>query len=244
MRVALLCCLGLAVLSSSCRKKTYAEFYKLETEQSSLISRDGDDAYLSPEMETIIAGLNAVPDNAREYERARELSSKLQIEQQRMRAEREAAVVKPTEVDTSPPVPMPAAVVVPVDAPVAAAADAGPSQPYGGMPEKDFVAAFGSCFRAGAAVPGEDGGAASTQVVIDRSDCTKRFGQAGATTSYIFGSANGLQGKRTEIVTETKTEKTVVTGTPPSPPAPEGAGTIFRVTGAPVPEGYAGADAG
>jgi len=241
MRVALLCCLGLAVLSSSCRKKTYTEFYKLEAEQSSLISRDGDDAYLTPELEAVIAGLNAVPENAREYERARELSSKLQLEQQRVRAERTAEVVKPAEVDTALPVPMPAA-VVPVDAPVAAAVDAGPSQPYGGMSEKDFVAAFGTCFRAGAAVPGLDGGSASTQVVIDRSDCTTRFGQDGATTSYVFGSANGLQGKRTQIVTVRKTETSVTTA--PSPPTPEAAGSIYRVMGAPVPEGYVGPDAG
>jgi len=32
--------------------------------------------------------------------------------------------------------------------------------------------------------------------------------------------------------------------TAPSPPAPEAAGSIYRVTGAPVPEGYVGADAG
>jgi hypothetical protein len=93
-------------------------------------------------------------------------------------------------------------------------------------------------------MPGADGGPSNTQVLSDSPECIKRFGQSGAKTTYIFGSADGLQRKRTEIFTETKTEKTVTAEPKPSPPAPDGAETIFRVTGAPVPQGYVVPDAG
>jgi hypothetical protein len=244
MRAALLVCLMFAVVFSACGKKTFPEFYKLEAQQSALISRDGEDAYVSPEMDAVIAGLLAVPENAREHDRAAELVGTLQREQQRIKAERQAAVgvTAPVEAAMPPPVlPRVVEEAPTTDTPVTPPA---PSEPVGGMEEKAFVAAFGKCFSSGSPQPGADGGPANTQVLRDSPECLKRFGQAGAKTTYIFGSADGLQRKRTEILTETRTEKTVTTETKPSPPAPEGAETIFRVTGAPVPAGYQLPDAG
>ncbi len=236
MRITLVCCLALALVSSSCRKKTYEAFYKLEAQQSSLISNDGDDAYLSPEMDVVLAGLAAVPENAREKERADALLAKLTAEKQRVQAERAAPPPTPSEPAAPPPL---IATVEPVKpAPVAAAegpVDAGPPQPFAGMSEKAFLAAFGACFSSGPATTTQDGGAATGQVVKNDADCIKRFGTAGATTTFLFTSA-GLIGKRTETTSETKKEvKPEPTAAPkPTEPPPEPQ-PVLRIMGAPQP---------
>lgn len=236
MRVWLL--LAGSVLSlASCRKQSSEAFHRLDAEQSVLISRDGDDAYVSNEMDVIIAGLNGVPENALEKDRAVALSGKLRAEQRRVREERTPAVVKaappqPAEPlrNLSPPEP-----VAPVTPPPPPDEDAGPpTAPFAGMEEKAFLALFGRCFSAGEATPGPDGRPAKTQVVVDGSDCLKKFGRPGATrTLYVFVDG------RFQLV---RTQTLVDAGTPAAPPRPASAADagerVMTLPGAPVREGY------
>ena len=240
MRVApVLCCLALTLSMTGCRPKTYQPFYALEADQSTLISREGDDAYVSPALEPILAGLDAVPENAREKARALELAARLRAEQSRVRLERvpkeKVAQGDPFEGRLAPQ-PLKAA-PPPEPAPVAAGpVDAGPPEPFAGMSEKDFVAKFGRCFAAGAPSTGDDGGAATTQVVIDDAACQKRFGQPGVKTSFVFTAA-GLWGTRTQ--TQTRVETPEAPKPAPVPVAAADAGErVLLVPGAPIPEGY------
>lgn len=218
----------LAVVSSSCRKKTYAAYYQLDGQQSVLVARDGDAAYESPEMEQIIAGLNAVPDDAREKEQAIALVTKLNAERARVKAARDA-IVNTTTTGTSPaPTPSPAfppgetQLPPPTnnDAP-AADADAGvvyPEKPVGGMSEADFVAAFGKCFGKGADSTTQDGQKATAQVLKSDSACVAKFapGTTNAEVVYLFVK-DRLWGSRS---TETRDAGSTTTRDPPTPPPP------------------------
>ena len=92
--------LSLCLLLSGCRKKTAPEFYRLDGDYSVLVSREGDDAYGTPELTAIIAGLQAIPSDAVERPRAEALLAKIDAEAQRVKKERAdtaiAAVPKPT----------------------------------------------------------------------------------------------------------------------------------------------------
>jgi hypothetical protein len=78
----------LALSGAACRKKTFHPFYELQGQQDRLITANGDDAYLSPELEQIITALGNVPDETVEKERAVALVTHLKAEQARVRAAR------------------------------------------------------------------------------------------------------------------------------------------------------------
>lgn len=246
MRVSLLLCVLLsALLSTGCRKKTSKEFYKLESDQSVLIARDGDDAYLSAEMDAVLAGLQAIPEDALEKEKANTLIAKLNAERDRVKREKAAAEApKPPPEDpfagrtteTPPSNPEPTA---PEEA-TAEGSDAGSAeitQPFSGMEEKLFVQKFGSCFSPAPQATLPDGRKASAYVLNAKdAKCQKQFGMADTEVRYLF-TDRGLWGKATETI-QTRDAGLIVLPVPPQPPPPAPAPPIITVPGQPQPEGY------
>ena len=242
MRFLLLLWVMQGLLLSGCRKKTSPEFYKLESAQSVLVARDGDDAWVSPEMATILEGVQAIPEDTLEKPRATALAAKISAEQARVTAER----VKPPR---PPPVDpfagrVPSIVAgarEPVAAPPepeSAGEDAGaqPSVPWPGMDEKVFVARFGECFAQGPNATLPDGQPANAYVLKENADCQKRYGAPNVAVSYLF-TARGLWGKAVES-TRLIDGGTIQLPVPPQPKPPEPPPPIITTPGAPLPDGY------
>jgi hypothetical protein len=232
MRAAFLCGLML-VLLPGCRKKTYPPFFSLDSQAAVLVAREGDDAYVSEDMDAILRGLDAVPEDAREKERAVALTVSFRAERARVQRER---VVEPTAV--APVVQPPAfrpelrAESPSAEAVDAAVVDAGPPEPYAGMPLTAFLAYFGSCFSAGPDTTLE-GQSVSTQRLNEQPECQRRHGANGEQTSYVFVDGK-VWGKRSV--------RTVDAGTPralsPTSNSEDAAIRILTVPGAPLPEGF------
>lgn len=244
MRVLLLLCVLQAVLLSGCRKKTAPEFYKLESDQSVLVSRDGDEAWTSAEMSAILAGLQAIPEDAVEKPRAVALAAKIAAERARVEADRVVVPAKPPPVDpfagripSREPAPEPAPVDPGEQAAPALVVDAGPpSQPWPGMDEKSFVTHFGRCFSAGPKATLPDGKPATAYVLSSSADCQKEFGAPNTRLSYLF-TDKGLWGKSAETTQVVDAGTITTPGAPPGPPAPPRP-EIITIPGAPQPEGY------
>lgn len=234
-----------ALLALSSCKRTYEPYYALEAAQSLLISRDGDDAYVSDEMDELIAGLRSVPNNAREKEKADALVKTLLAEQQRVRTERLpppeppktedplAALLRASAAESAREEQAAQATPPPV---VPQVVDAGPPKaPFPGMDEAAFVSLFGGCFTPGPAAASSDGGAGTSQVVRDTPECRARFGAGTGRTTFLFGS-NGLWATRTETVVDggmrmvprpdvPEEGRRYVPGMPTEMPAPTGGGS-------------------
>ncbi len=239
MRFALVLVCVLTSLAG-CRKKTAPEFFKLESQQSVLIAREGDDAYVSAEMDSIIGGLEAIPGDAREKPRAVDLVQRLSAEKARVAAERVPrppppppadpfAGREPAPVAVDPAEPAPAGEDVP---------DAGPSEPFTGMDEATFKRFFGTCFSPGPKTEIAKGTPATTQVLASNPDCQKRFGTPGGTTTYVFVDG-GVAGKMVEtyVVVDAGFREVTRPAAPPPPP-PDAGPPILTIPGAPLPEGY------
>jgi hypothetical protein len=239
MRVLLLLCVSTALLMSGCRKKSNPEFYKLEADQSILVARDGDDAWVSPEMDVVLRGLQAIPEDSVEGPRAAALAAKVATEQARVKAEQ-----APKPAAAPPPDPFAGRVAEPAPAPAPPAeggatgeVDAGEiTLPFPGMDEKAFVARFGSCFSAGKPVPLPDGKVASSYVIGSSAACQKQFGSATGVAMYLF-TEKGLWGKATET-TQIIDAGMITLPAPPAPPQPAPPPPILTTPGAPQPEGY------
>lgn len=238
MRICLLVCV---VLLAGCRKKSSPEFYKLEGAQSTLVAQEGDDAYVSPEMATLIAQLNAVPEDVIEKPRAIELAARLSGEKARVTAER-VEKPKPPEVDPFEgrttdvePEQTPPPVVVEEEVAVVDAGPGDPGEPSAGMDEATFDKLFGKCFSKGPNATVGKGLAATTKVLVSSPDCQKRLGTPGSKTSYLFvdGGVWGTAVERVEVTV------TVDAGqAPPPPPPPDAGEPILTFPGAPMPSGY------
>lgn len=243
MRVLLLLCVLEALALSGCRKKTAPEFYKLESQQSVLISADGDDAYLSEEMTSVITGLQAIPEDAVEQPKATALATKLAAEQARVKAERALAEVpKPPAVNPFEGRELSAAAEPPparAEPMPDADEDAGPPpvvQPWPGMDEQVFVQRYGTCFTAGGKTILPDGKPATTYALKGSGDCQKQYGGADTRLSYLF-TAKGLWGKTSETTSVVDAGTLLIPG-PPPPPPPEAGPPIITTPGAPLPDGY------
>lgn len=210
MRGVFLPCLAL-MIASGCQKQSAPEFYKLESQATILIDGEGDDAWLSAQMEELAAGLQKIPPDAIEGPRAAALLARINAERGRLLALR----AKPREVSAvgspSPSFPSPAAAVA--SAEPAEPIDAGPASepmPTPGMPEVDFVKLFGACFTKGAPLTLQ-GKQATSQVVTNSTSCVKRFGGGEGQVSYLFADGK-FAGTRTTVRQTTQL--------PPLPPKP------------------------
>lgn len=227
-----------ALVVSGC-KKQWAPFYQLDAEQQILVAREGEPGYLTEDMARIIAALEAVPANAREREQALALASKLKSEVARVKAEDDAARAKKARPVVLPPAPV-AFIPPPVVAAPPPDAGAALTEPYSGMTEAQFLAAFGTeCFRAGPPENGPDGGPATTQLVLDRSKCIERFGTPGRETRYLFYKNGGLWGsyaRGPDRVITTVTDAGSFQGQPYT--RADAGERILTIPGAPIREGY------
>lgn len=241
-RVAILL-LGLLAVSG-CRKKSAPEFYALESNYSILVARDGDDAYASEDMDTVLTGLKAINPEAVEGPKAAELAAKIEAERQRVAREAKAAADAlaaagrpadfPPGASTSlfPPEPK-----TPEDAPPAAAAvDAGRRKPYGGMPLADFQKLYGDCFDTGPAMTLPNQPEGTSMVLRDDAACRAEFGAADPDTkTYFVFVKDALVGQRSEK----RTVKEIIKEPAPAAPAPAAAadaGQYLLIPGAPLPE--------
>ncbi len=235
----MLCALLPALVLLGCRKKSSPEFFKLESEQSILVARDGDDAWLSPQMDAVLSGLQAISDEAIEKPRAQALASKIVAEQARLKAE-QARPPPPAPVDPFAG-RLPSAPPPPENPETAELIDAGElsDQPWPGMLEQAFVARFGVCFSPGPKATLPDGQAASAYVLSASPACQKQFGAADARVSYLF-TDKGLWGKATETVVIRDAGAMVlpVRPAPPPPPPSSKPPASISIPGAPAPEGY------
>lgn len=243
MRAALITCLLLSLTLSGCKKKSSAEFYRLESEHSVLLTREGDEAYASDEMDVVLAGLRAIPEDTLEKPRADALVATITTEQARVKAARPTAAVNaPDDVNARFEAIKAARVVETIQANEAdaGAQDAGPVEPTKGMSEADFLKAFGVCFTRGEPFALADGGTATTQLVRDDAKCQAQHGTPGATTRWLFVSG-GLFAKLVETSSaKSSTSTTVIdAGTPKPPPAPQPEPEpALAIPGAPVAPRY------
>lgn len=207
--------LALALVATGCRKKHSVEFAVLKAQYTGLVDRLADDAYADPEMQKVVAGLQAVSDKYVEYEEAQGLVAKIASETERAKAAREAAARAVAEAAQPPPAPPPppttdtagsGAPVVPLELPNLDAVDAGvdagvapkvEEKPENGMALADFQQKFGSCFESprGVALPG--GISAQAMRVRDLTSCNSKYGSS--EVSYYF-----VNGKWAGTMTETK----------------------------------------
>lgn len=243
MRVALLACVLLCAALTGCKKKTATEFYRLEGEHSVLVTREGDAAYETTEMENIITGLRAIPADTVEKPRAEQLLGAIAAEQARVQREKAAVVVAPPPSGTDDVNARFAAIKAQRDAQQAApepvaAVDAGPqvpTEPYKGMTEADFIKAFGACYERGAPVTIADGGLSTSMKLRADKKCQGQYGTPGATTRWLFGH-EGLYARLVE--TQSSQTTTIDAGageqttkpTPPPDPRPS-----LVIPGAPAP---------
>lgn len=139
-RVALVLCL---LAATGCRKKG-PQYYEAQGRYDVITARLGDDAYADEEMNNIEALLRAVPEKARESERAKALLTAIGIERMRI-ANEAAARAKPVAAAAPQAYPTGPSVVA-FAAPTAAiaAVDAGFVGQIG-MKFDVFLAAYGNC---------------------------------------------------------------------------------------------------
>jgi hypothetical protein len=240
--------MGLLVVAG-CRKKSAPEYYALESDYSILVAREGDDAYASEDMDTILARLRAIDPDALEGPKAAELAAKIEAERQRVARETKekeaadalAAVRRQAEfrpgvvtsaIQSEPQGPEGALPAQVVDV------DAGRRKPYGGMPRAEFEKLYGDCFDSGPAMTLPNQPEGSSMVLRDDAACRSEFGVADpATKTYFVFVKDALVGQRSE----TRTVKEVIkepASAAPAPPAsagPPDAGQYLLIPGAPLP---------
>lgn len=143
-----LCVLGPG--TSGCRRATNSpEYAEAQGLHDRLVMDQGDDAYLSTEMDRVEQLLAQVPDNSLDKDAAAALRTKVQQERERVRAEQEAAD-EPMADPGSPSFDTGASPSATMES-GPAAVDAGAPRPVPGMTVDEFRRLFGNCFD-----PGQD----------------------------------------------------------------------------------------
>lgn len=221
---------------SACGKKTYKRFYELDARQSVLIASQGDSAYELPEMDDLIIDLEAVPENAREKDRAIALVTKLKAERARVKAETALA-----ETPINPTSPTPPSSPSTVDRPLASprpagTVDAGPPEPYAGMSLDDFRAQFGACFQTVDPIAQPDGSKAAAELLLSSTECQARFHGAGDKTFFLFKD-DKLFATRSETLSRVILDAGVKAPERPALPPGYDGGTVLYVPGGPRPPG-------
>lgn len=241
LTVFLLCALAV----SGCSKKSSKEFHQLSADQELLVLREGDDAWVSAEMSVIQAGLEAVPENALEKERARALVEKLKRERARVEQERaEAAAPKPAPPAAFPEPPTPRATTpepaLPAAADQPAPTDGGAPQgprPFLGMSEAQFNQLFGACVSAGPKTKLSTGDDAAAVLELAKTpECRKKLfvAQPEGSTLFLFGP-KGLAEQVTLSIGVIDGGQLITPGR--QPPTPDPGPPQLAIPGAPLPEG-------
>lgn len=226
---------GVVLALSACGKKSSKDFFAAQQRYESLVSNDGDDAFVSDEMKQVAAALQAVPTNAIEYDRARALIAKIDAERARVQAEKAAAAAalaaevapagdgRPSEL-LAPPPAQPAA----AGANAAAVNPDGP--PEGGLPEAVFVQRFGRC-ATGPIKQSIDGvGEVPTYKASGTPECLKKLGLSEVASFFFVKGA--LAGRVSGSVTTSRSTFDAGQTVIPQPPQ-----EYMAIPGAPLPPG-------
>jgi hypothetical protein len=219
--------------ASGCRKKSAPQFFEAERRHQSLVARDGDDAYLSLDMDGVLDLLRQVPADAVEAARAQELAKTIQAAQARVRAEREAEGKAPPPAEEyvradegSEPVAPREETPLPIDGP-----------PPGGMPEADFTARYQGCVTGPKEIPVDvPPGKAPAYAVRETPECQKKLFVTG--NVQFFFLEKRLAGR---VVTRTEGgAKPVTAEAPKAPPGEPESEQFLLVPGAPLPKALQG----
>lgn len=228
--------LACGVLASACGKKSSREFFEAQRQYESLVTQQGEDAYLTAEMEQVSSALAAVPARALEYEKAQELVAKIAAE--RGRIERERAEAARAEVALKPETmpEMPPSLLGPPPGAEKPAQAAGPvdETPTAGMPEATFREQYAACIGARELMPVAGVGEVPAYPVKDSAECQKRMGVTGQTRFFFVNG--GLAGRASKETT--RTTRVVDGGAPVVINPPQ---QFLLVPGAPLPAGLGGA---
>jgi hypothetical protein len=152
------------------------EYAQAREEFNALYGRLLDDAYVSPQMATVEAKLERVPEQSEDHSRAQELLQRIRSERERIQmqiAEREAAVKG--AVQATDDFQFARAGEEDAGAPDAGARDAGTSdQPAAGMPLAELRRRFGMCFDPGTELELPGKGNRPTFVLRNMAVCRER----------------------------------------------------------------------
>ncbi|MDP3232658.1 MAG: hypothetical protein Q8S33_22125 [Myxococcales bacterium] len=219
---------GLALLFSGCGKKSSKEYFEAQRRYESLLTQEGEDAYLTVEMKQISDALAAVPTRTVEYERAQALVAKIATERARLEQERAAAARVPTN-DAPPQKPNfpPSAFATPGAALDEVDAGEATDYPTGGMLEALFKEKYGACVSGPEQLPIEGQGQVPAYKVAETAACMKKLGVSGPTRFFFVKGA--LAGRVGSTVNRTTT---IIDGGGPSviPGQP-----YLGIPGAPMP---------
>jgi len=221
---------GLALLSSGCGKKSSKEFFEAQRRYESLVTQEGEDAYLTVEMKQISEALAVVPTRALEYERAQALVAKITTERARLEQERAALARVPTN-DAPPTMPPMPPSLLPREVPGVPVDDVPPADeaPTAGMLEALFKEKYRGCVTGPEQVPVEGQGQVPAYKVGETSACMKKLGVTGP--SRFFFVKGALAGRISSSVTRTTT---IIDGGGPSI-VPGTSEEYLGVLGAPRP---------
>lgn len=224
---------GLALLVSGCGKKSSKEYFEAQRRYESLVTQEGEDAYLTVEMKQISEALAAVPARALEYDRAQALVAKITAERARVEQERAEAARVPTSDGPSAMPPMPPSLLTKQEVPGAvldeADAGVGDELPEAGMLEALFKEKYGPCVGGPEQYEVAGQGLVPAYKVVESPVCLKKLGVT--TPTRFFFVKGGLAGRVSSTVTRTTTildggGPTTIT-TPPQ--------AYMGVAGAPLP---------
>lgn len=244
-----LCLLLFAISLVGCTKKSSREYFEAQGQHDSLTAREGDEAYLTPEMDAVAAKLSAVPANAIEYARAQELLVKVRAENTRMRAEQAAlerdllaaqeasarqpdlkAMLQQNQQVPTEPGPLPIAVVLD-------AGSAGPGYPVNGMTQTEFSRAFGACVQAETTFDRGGGQKAVALPVVDSEACQRKL-RVPPGTLMLF-----VDGKLLGSATPSEAAKKAAAAANVAYEAAKAAAAqapVIVLPGSPIPAGYTG----
>ncbi len=245
----LLLVLCVIVFLAGCGKKTAKEFYPAKGRYDVLVAREGDDAWLTDEMDALSKVFAAIPPRAIESPQAQALVETIAKERARVTAERAEAARAAAE-QPAPEAPVfdapAAAETVQPATPAAPGAAEEDDSPQGGMPLADFRSKYASCVVDKGLI--EVNGAKSPGFAVsDSPACLKQL-KAPAGTTFFFTNER-LAGRvvtsvtRTTVILDagTTTQTTTETVAPryPGAPAPGSApqGPPQTINTAPTGEG-------
>jgi hypothetical protein len=218
---------GVVVLLSGCAKKSSPEFFEAQRRYSSVVLREGDDAYFSEEMDAVDALLDRVPQGAIEAPRAKELKNTIALERRRLNEER--AQARP-EAEVSAPLPSTPPIARPDTSPAPTAPvpeKDGP--PTAGMAEEAFVLKYKECISTKADITLDTPPRkAPAYAARETPNCLQRL-EATAGTQFFFIDGK-LAGR-----SMTTTSKTTTATAPKTAEAEAKLEPFLVVPGAPLP---------
>ncbi len=233
------------VLALSCRKTSSKAFYEAQSQYEIVAAREGEEAYLSGQLEPIVAKLNSVETGAQEYASAQALVQKIAAETARLKAEQLARnAVEPAAAAGDRPssgfASGSAKPEVPEPADATPARDAGSpfdNGPQGNMSAEAFAAQYKSCVKristgalAASTKSATGRGQRETFEVVASAECKKKLrADDDGVTQFEFVD-NEL---KTRTVLEVKTVERVVDAGAPTVTTTE---TGRYVPGMPSPE--------